>query len=62
MNSGRMMWLTTMFDIPSDDPEFVYNNMGSQAYGTVGGDRAVLSGIMQIVTSAVHILRILGLF
>ena len=62
MNSGRMMWLTTIFDILSDDTEFVYNNMGSQAYRTVGSDRAVLSGIMQIVTSAVHILRILGLF
>ena len=28
---------------------------------TIGSDRAVLSGIMQIVTSTVHILRMLGL-
>ena len=39
----------------------VFNNPGFQTYSIVGGDRAVLSGIMPIVTSAVHILRMLGL-
>ena len=52
MNSVRMMWWTTMsrtFDILCNDTEFVFNNMGFQAYGTHGGDRAVLLRIMQIV-------------
>ena len=43
--------MSRTFDILSNDTEFVLNNMGFQAYGTIGGDRAVLSRIMQIVTS-----------
>ena len=36
---------------PSNDTEFVFNNMRFEEYGTAGCDRAVFSGIMQIVTS-----------
>ena len=39
----------------------VFNYLVFQTYNTVGSDRAVLSGIMPIVTSAVEILRMLGL-
>ena len=42
--------MSRTFDILCNDTEFVFNNMGFQAYGTNGGDRAVLLRIMQIVT------------
>ena len=42
--------MSRTFDILSNDAEFVFNNMGFQAYGTIGSDQAVLSRIMQIVT------------
>ena len=55
---GQMSWWTTMsrtFDtLGNDTVEVVFDNLGFQAV-TVEGDRAVLSGIMQIVTSAVRI-------
>ena len=47
--------------INNDTGNVVFNNPGFQTYSTVGCDRAVLSGIMPIVTSPVHILRMLGL-
>ena len=47
--------------ISNDTGYVVFHNPGFQTYSTVGGDRAVLSGIMPIVTSAVHILCVLGL-
>ena len=40
----------------SNTEELFFNNMSSKSTVTVGGDRAVLSRIMQIVTSAVRII------
>ena len=52
--------MSRTFDTLGNDTEHVvFDNLGSQV--TVGSDRAVLSGTMQIVTSAVHVLRMLGL-
>ena len=39
-----------------DTVEVFFNNMSSRRTVTVGGDCAVLSGIMQIVTSAVRVI------
>ena len=63
MSSVQILWWTTMSSaFTSNDTGYVvFNNPGFQTYSTVGDDRAVLSGIMPIVTSAVHILRMLGL-